>query len=52
MNIKIAIPFRGLNFPMSKLLLVSLIALVSIGSVGCKSQKKLAREAAAKEAEA
>lgn len=52
MNIKIAIPFRGLNFPMSKLLLVSLIAVVSIGSVGCKSQKKLAREAAAKEAEA
>ena len=52
MNMKIAIPFRGLNFPISKLLLVSLIAVVSIGSVGCKSQKKLAREAAAKEAEA
>lgn len=52
MNIKEAIPFKGLNFSMSKLLLISMIAAVSIGSVGCKSQKKLAREAAAKEAEA
>ena len=52
MNIKEAIPFKGLNFSMSKLLLISMIAAVSIGSVGCKSQKKLAREAAAKEAAA
>ena len=52
MNVKTAIPYRGLNFSFSKLLLVSMIAVVSIGSVGCKSQKKLAREAAAKEAEA
>ena len=52
MNSKKANPSQGLKISFSNLLLVAVIAVVSVGSVGCKSQKKLAREAAAKEAEA
>ncbi len=52
MNIKEVIPFKTPNFSTGKLLLVLMIAAVSVGSVGCKSQKKLAKQAAAKEAEA
>ncbi len=41
-----------MNMNISRLLVITMIGIISLGAGGCKSQKKLAKEAAAKEAEA
>lgn len=52
MNIKMQNPIKRFQLSAARLLIVMMIAVTAVGSVGCKSQKKLAREATAKEAEA